>query len=166
AEDGIRDATVTGVQTCALPIYERFLREPRRNLTRDFSRGSAARHFASRAVRQRDLNGVHAAKSFVVETASLLAAANPVKARRRNSGTRDFSVGGIWPGGGEPCGGRRGEQCDVASSAGGTLPYGASASTSWRSRRASSRRGAWRPSRVCSPVGHARLPGHRLGHSR
>src|SRR5207245_7017720 len=23
AEDGIRDATVTGVQTCALPIYER-----------------------------------------------------------------------------------------------------------------------------------------------
>src|SRR2546430_4165728 len=24
AEDGIRDLTVTGVQTCALPIYERF----------------------------------------------------------------------------------------------------------------------------------------------
>src|SRR5208282_4017243 len=72
AEDGIRDATVTGVQTCALPIYKRFLREPRRNLTRDFSRGGAAGHLASRAVRQCDLNGVHAAKSFVVETASLL----------------------------------------------------------------------------------------------
>src|SRR6266478_2682738 len=27
AEDGIRDLTVTGVQTCALPIYDRCLRE-------------------------------------------------------------------------------------------------------------------------------------------
>src|SRR5207248_5365836 len=27
AEDGIRDRTVTGVQTCALPISERFVRE-------------------------------------------------------------------------------------------------------------------------------------------
>src|SRR5207245_8134398 len=26
AEDGIRDATVTGVQTCALPIYKFFIR--------------------------------------------------------------------------------------------------------------------------------------------
>src|SRR5207245_4479971 len=25
AEDGIRDATVTGVQTCALPIYQHFI---------------------------------------------------------------------------------------------------------------------------------------------
>src|SRR5437867_9599466 len=27
AEDGIRDRTVTGVQTCALPIYKKFLRK-------------------------------------------------------------------------------------------------------------------------------------------
>src|SRR5207245_4031713 len=29
AEDGIRDATVTGVQTCALPIYPKQVREMR-----------------------------------------------------------------------------------------------------------------------------------------
>src|SRR5690606_39483654 len=29
AEDGIRDFHVTGVQTCALPISERYLRPPR-----------------------------------------------------------------------------------------------------------------------------------------
>src|SRR5437763_8609917 len=29
AEDGIRDTSVTGVQTCALPIYQNLLREPR-----------------------------------------------------------------------------------------------------------------------------------------
>src|SRR5262249_58888150 len=28
AEDGIRDWSVTGVQTCALPIFERLLRDP------------------------------------------------------------------------------------------------------------------------------------------
>src|SRR5690625_7177647 len=30
AEDGIRDGHVTGVQTCALPIYEKFLKEKSR----------------------------------------------------------------------------------------------------------------------------------------
>src|SRR5206468_6922049 len=35
AEDGIRDLIVTGVQTCALPIYTNTLR--RRGLTRDAS---------------------------------------------------------------------------------------------------------------------------------
>src|SRR2546430_3602286 len=30
AEDGIRDLTVTGVQTCALPIYQRQCQPPRR----------------------------------------------------------------------------------------------------------------------------------------
>src|SRR2546430_15712693 len=29
AEDGIRDLTVTGVQTCALPIYERDVHHPK-----------------------------------------------------------------------------------------------------------------------------------------
>src|SRR2546430_12413860 len=31
AEDGIRDLTVTGVQTCALPIYGREIRSPARH---------------------------------------------------------------------------------------------------------------------------------------
>src|SRR5215813_9735352 len=45
AEDGIRDADVTGVQTCALPIY--FGRRPFRRVSRDGAyRGRrAARHF-------------------------------------------------------------------------------------------------------------------------
>src|SRR5207245_8057910 len=48
AEDGIRDATVTGVQTCALPIYERErgfrenrLRDAERH--RDHDRGEGVR---------------------------------------------------------------------------------------------------------------------------
>src|SRR2546430_3421712 len=46
AEDGIRDLTVTGVQTCALPIYARVVgpRSPPRALARDGQvRPSAAR---------------------------------------------------------------------------------------------------------------------------
>src|SRR5437867_8102239 len=35
AEDGIRDRTVTGVQTCALPICEVFPRQLRRPTARD-----------------------------------------------------------------------------------------------------------------------------------
>src|SRR2546430_5359563 len=35
AEDGIRDLTVTGVQTCALPISARDLRPPGREAARD-----------------------------------------------------------------------------------------------------------------------------------
>src|SRR5437867_12479940 len=38
AEDGIRDRTVTGVQTCALPIYGRHRRGAARRRLRDFSR--------------------------------------------------------------------------------------------------------------------------------
>src|SRR5689334_23581984 len=43
AEDGIRDGTVTGVQTCALPIYlgiEGSAREAANDLTRGFERRS------------------------------------------------------------------------------------------------------------------------------
>src|SRR5437762_11062505 len=36
AEDGIRDTSVTGVQTCALPIWE--FREPRRDAIRHLAR--------------------------------------------------------------------------------------------------------------------------------
>src|SRR6267143_4405346 len=39
AEDGIRDGTVTGVQTCALPIYRRFGRDGRRCPRRRFQQG-------------------------------------------------------------------------------------------------------------------------------
>src|SRR3989442_9946769 len=37
AEDGIRDADVTGVQTCALPIYPRYMLHGHEPLTRNFS---------------------------------------------------------------------------------------------------------------------------------
>src|SRR2546430_5952456 len=36
AEDGIRDLTVTGVQTCALPIFERFI-DTREDISRVLS---------------------------------------------------------------------------------------------------------------------------------
>src|SRR6266542_4547904 len=39
AEDGIRDATVTGVQTCALPIYGVELLQPRDGLSQRDHRG-------------------------------------------------------------------------------------------------------------------------------
>jgi hypothetical protein len=48
---------------------------------RNLRRGGAARHFADGAIRQRDLNGVHAAVCSPVETNSLLAQAGAVKAR-------------------------------------------------------------------------------------
>src|SRR5699024_11991910 len=38
AEDGIRDRNVTGVQTCALPIYPRNFGRPRRIITVSLSR--------------------------------------------------------------------------------------------------------------------------------
>src|ERR1700735_649126 len=60
---------------------ESFLRQTRRNLVRDLRRGGAARHFAGGAIRQRDLNGVHAAAYSPVETNSLLAQTGAVKAR-------------------------------------------------------------------------------------
>src|SRR5205085_4143980 len=41
AEDGIRDLTVTGVQTCALPIFHRPLRGPR---GRPWSRARQLQH--------------------------------------------------------------------------------------------------------------------------
>src|SRR6266542_1274574 len=47
AEDGIRDATVTGVQTCALPIYGGLRRDPRHQPT---GRDASARH--TRAARR------------------------------------------------------------------------------------------------------------------
>src|SRR2546430_7556421 len=45
AEDGIRDLTVTGVQTCALPIWSgrRSRRRVRRGLSRPDARGAARR---------------------------------------------------------------------------------------------------------------------------
>ena len=62
--------------------YQRFFRESRRDLARNFRSGGAARHFACGAVRQSDLNGVsaHAWSFSPVETASLLASAHAVKA--------------------------------------------------------------------------------------
>src|ERR1700735_3489417 len=62
---------------------ESFLRQTRRNLVRDLRRSGAARHFAGGAIRQRDLNGVHAAVYSPVETSSLLAQAGAVKARTK-----------------------------------------------------------------------------------
>src|SRR5207245_3229152 len=41
AEDGIRDATVTGVQTCALPIWQRLRRGRRTSRTSFLSANSA-----------------------------------------------------------------------------------------------------------------------------
>src|SRR2546430_16548809 len=56
AEDGIRDLTVTGVQTCALPIYHRG--GPLRPGARDRRHGAPAqgmmRHFLSSADLTRD----------------------------------------------------------------------------------------------------------------
>src|SRR5205085_4834750 len=43
AEDGIRDLTVTGVQTCALPISRRRLRPARRRAGRPRGQGRGAR---------------------------------------------------------------------------------------------------------------------------
>src|SRR2546430_3619887 len=43
AEDGIRDLTVTGVQTCALPIYSEFRRTPKSGNKGYRSRDSAGR---------------------------------------------------------------------------------------------------------------------------
>src|SRR5207249_9714445 len=43
AEDGIRDRNVTGVQTCALPIYHHALLHPRRRPAAGASDGGAAR---------------------------------------------------------------------------------------------------------------------------
>src|SRR5207248_8298488 len=42
AEDGIRDRTVTGVQTCALPIYSREFLDYIRNTPIKAERGSAS----------------------------------------------------------------------------------------------------------------------------
>src|SRR5271156_2887795 len=69
-----------------------FLRQTRRNLMRDLHRGSAARHFADGAIRQRDLNGVHAAVCSPVETNSLLAQAGAVKARAEAWECAQFSA--------------------------------------------------------------------------
>src|SRR2546430_16753225 len=47
AEDGIRDLTVTGVQTCALPIYSRTRPSPSRGLCRAHARAVRRHHPAS-----------------------------------------------------------------------------------------------------------------------
>src|SRR6202142_4747577 len=60
--------------------HERFLRESRGNLARDFGGCGAPAHFADGAVRQRDLNVLHAGSSILVETSRLLAQADAVKA--------------------------------------------------------------------------------------
>src|SRR2546430_13321958 len=49
AEDGIRDLTVTGVQTCALPIYRREVALRRLALGRGRVRGGGARPRVGRA---------------------------------------------------------------------------------------------------------------------
>ena len=41
------------------PRDQRFLGQPRRNLLRDLRRRGAERHFADRAVRHRNVNGIH-----------------------------------------------------------------------------------------------------------
>src|SRR5438270_10991060 len=59
AEDGIRDLTVTGVQTCALPICLAALddRLPSRRLHRDPAGGKAAEHLTE------EIAGQHAHRS-------------------------------------------------------------------------------------------------------
>src|SRR5580704_11501978 len=56
-----------------------FFGQSRRNLARNFRCGGAPRHFASRAIRQSDLNSLHVAICSPVETSSLLAHAKAVK---------------------------------------------------------------------------------------
>jgi hypothetical protein len=62
--------------------HQSIFRQPWRNLVRDLRSGGAALHFAGGAVRQSNLNGVgaHAWRFSPVETASLLARADAVKA--------------------------------------------------------------------------------------
>jgi hypothetical protein len=64
---------------------ESFFCEARRNLVRNLRSGGTALHFASGAVRQRDLNGfsAHTWCFAPVETASLLARVDAVKASAR-----------------------------------------------------------------------------------
>src|SRR6202161_3208495 len=59
---------------------------------RDLRRGGASRHFADGAIRQRDLNGLHAAVYSPVETTSLLAQTGAVKARAEAWERAQFST--------------------------------------------------------------------------
>src|SRR6266542_5972157 len=66
AEDGIRDATVTGVQTCALPIYAPLLRgggtERTGSATRSRAQGGDRGRTAERADRARGYRGADAGR--------------------------------------------------------------------------------------------------------
>src|SRR2546427_187040 len=85
AEDGIRDLTVTGVQTCALPIsYERACGVVVAGL-QSCRRTGLLRHLA----RCGCLSGVHA-----VNAAS--SAANPATATTQVAPERSAGVAGIW----------------------------------------------------------------------
>src|SRR5207245_3970870 len=64
AEDGIRDATVTGVQTCALPILREFLTTHMGGDERKWSE-FVGRHFGRRSVI------VHGTAERVIETADV-----------------------------------------------------------------------------------------------
>src|SRR5436305_14446724 len=61
AEDGIRDADVTGVQKCALPISDEPLRNPRRGEPHDARRLSARR--ASSSIARAAARGSAASRS-------------------------------------------------------------------------------------------------------